>query len=116
MPVPSVIKRLNDIFHKELFTARIAPVWPGSPRNVILFFPAMPAPFAQIMAWNGDEGLWAAPEKYYFRCTIPEPRDAGFVQQAVLAYYSNQPPGERLFVWHDNPTLARERHRNWRLE
>lgn len=115
-PRPAILKRLFDIFHKEPFTARIAPVWPGSPRCVVLFFPEQPAPPGTINAWNATDGLWQAPEKYLRRCTIPEPRDAGYVQQAVLAYYREQPPGERLFVWHDTPTMQRERHRNWRLE
>lgn len=113
-PRPETLKRLISIFNKEAFTARIAPLWPGSPRNVVLVLLERPAPQHQIQLWSKDDGEWTAPLAYLRRTTKPQPRDAGFVQQAVIDYFNTQPDAERVWTWDDHPVWMRERARKWK--
>lgn len=114
-PVPFIHERLRDIFQGEVFTARMTPHWPGAAQTAVLFFPERPAPFSFIEAWTEADGTLQVPERYYTRCTVPKPEQAGFVQAATLLHYGTRPSlQKRIWCWHDNKVFRAERERKWK--
>lgn len=103
---------LYQTFHGKTYLAVVRPPFVGSEREITLFLTERNAPVGTIWGWSESNGMLLFPESILQSATTPTKGEAFLVGDALFQYHIQHPNEPvSIFVWHDSPTLARERHR-----